>query len=189
MHVCMPTLLWSITMWSLEMYSNYFEWNPCSFLLRYVYVQYCLILHHYTINNDYTWYNICSTKLFRYQNQNINLFFHILDQQIYYTVNQTLNDAFEVGSTCTNSQLSQQQILLHIVICICTYIHRYHASLVLYYLQQAYIDVVGSYYFQVFCYLQRLLGDIERAENDTNFELDRRPMIYVSRQFVMCYFS
>ena len=27
----------------------------------------------------------------------------LLDQQIYYTVNQTLNDAFEVGSTCTNS--------------------------------------------------------------------------------------
>ena len=37
--------------------------EPYSYLLRYFYVYslYCLILYHYTINNDCRWYSICST--------------------------------------------------------------------------------------------------------------------------------
>ena len=53
-------------MWPLVMYSNYFEIvSNVTILdsrtgLRYVSVQYCNTVSLYTINNDYTRYNICS---------------------------------------------------------------------------------------------------------------------------------
>ena len=43
---------------------------PHSYLSRYVCIQHCLILYCYSINNDYAWYNICSTWFL-----NINNFF------------------------------------------------------------------------------------------------------------------
>ena len=47
-------------MWSLVMYSNYFEWNNVSFCQGlFVFNILFIILYHYTTNDNFTWYNIC----------------------------------------------------------------------------------------------------------------------------------
>ena len=86
-------------MWSLVTYSNYFDivytvtfvdsWRG---LIRGKFLFNTVLLYHYTINNDYTRYNICSAYC------NINLF--QLEFLLFYLY------LIKFQSTCTYSNLS-----------------------------------------------------------------------------------
>ena len=69
-------------MWVLVTYSNYFEIvSTVTFPVlqtRLKFVFNAVLLYHYTINNDYAWYNMCSTWFLDIRNQLVYIY-HILE--------------------------------------------------------------------------------------------------------------